>query len=316
MEGCNQTNIPILNTQEDPCIQGSLLTNCIFYGLAIEYLGTQNTASLAVILEYIVRSLVAANSDIVALEEENRDQQLLIEQLQVALEQSLVTLEVIQSQVEACCPTTTTTTTPITTSTTTSAPTTTTTTTSGPNAFSVTWVSPEQTFSCELPRITVYSSSNVISNNTRLFRNSNLTNELQDGTLYVQVLPFGEINNMRLGTYIEGSGLYALNGITSCDDPTTTATPFYTFNVDIIPKNDENLACSTYGSILVQMFSNVPTLVTGSIIYNDSSLTDPWSGYGLERWYAVEQNSSIFSIQVGRISDGNTGVILTGPNPC
>jgi hypothetical protein len=305
MEGCNQTNIPILNTQEDPCIQGSLLTNCIFYGLAIEYLGTQNTASLAVILEYIVRSLVAANSDIVALEEENRDQQLLIEQLQVALEQSLVTLEVIQSQVEACCPTTTTTTIPITTSTTTtdpfyyyvanqyacpdcnyvvgtnmiiktvtplsigdwvpraisgnifffnvlsssapfymatlvdaggasqscgcpgtttSAPTTTTTTTSGPNAFSVTWVSPEQTFSCELPRITVYSSSNVISNNTRLFRNSNLTNELQDGTLYVQVLPFGEINNMRLGTYIEGSGLYALNGITSCDDPNTTTT--------------------------------------------------------------------------------------------
>jgi hypothetical protein len=43
--------------------------------------------------------------------------------LQVALEQSLVTLEVIQSQVEACCPTTTTTTTtPITTSTTTTDP--------------------------------------------------------------------------------------------------------------------------------------------------------------------------------------------------
>jgi hypothetical protein len=111
-----------------------------------------------------------------------------------------------------------------TTTTTTGSGTTTSTTTSGPNSFSVTWISPEQTFSCELPRITVYSSSNVISNGTRLFRNSNLTNELQDGTLYVQVLPFGETSNMRSGTYVEGNGLYALNGITTCDAPTTTTT--------------------------------------------------------------------------------------------
>lgn len=125
MEACNQTNIPILNIQEGPCIQGSLLTDCIFYGLAIDYLGTQDNVSFSQTLGYIVTKLVTANLEITAIEEINRSQQLLIEQLQTSVAQNLIVLGNLQSQVEACCSTTTTTIAPTTTtSTTTAAPTT------------------------------------------------------------------------------------------------------------------------------------------------------------------------------------------------
>lgn len=301
MAACNQTDIPVLNIQEDPCIQGSLITSCIFYGLAIDYLGAQISSSFFDVLGLIVAKLEAGNIDATNLEEDNRAQALLIEALQNSIAESLVTLSEVQVLLDECCPeptttTSTTTVTPTTTTTTTTIPTSTTTTTiagtttttsGGVNSFSVTWVPMDQFWvlgGCELPRITVYSSSNQITNNTRLFRNSNLTDELQDGDLYVQVLPFGEINNIRSGLYVQGSGLYALNGITTCNAPTTTTTTIapitsYSFTVAASSTSDRNYSCSnpfTSGQQTLWASTYIPGDVQK--FYTDSNLTNSYIG--------------------------------------
>jgi hypothetical protein len=98
---------------------------------------------------------------------------------------------------------------------------------------------------------------------------------------------------------------------------TTTARQVYSFSVAFITKFSANQACGQYsGGSKTTMYSNVATLTTGSTLYNDSALTDPWSGGQFDYWYAVDNNGTISSIQVGDIANGTPGVILTGPTPC
>lgn len=167
MAACNQTDIPVLNIQEDPCIQGSLITSCIFYGLAIDYLGAQSSSSFFDVLGLIVAKLEAGNIDATNLEEDNRAQALLIEDLQNSIAESLATLSEIQVLLEQCCPE------PTTTSTTTVAPTTTSTTTTTvvpttTTSTTTTTTGPTQMFNVYL------SQSNTFSDNLEAF--SSLTN--------------------------------------------------------------------------------------------------------------------------------------------
>ena len=103
MAECNQTDIPVLNTQEDPCIQGSLTTSCVFYGLAISYLESQDTSSFYDTLGLIVAKLEAGNLSATSLEEDNRAQALLIESLQSDIANSLTILNNMQSLLDICC---------------------------------------------------------------------------------------------------------------------------------------------------------------------------------------------------------------------
>jgi hypothetical protein len=93
---------------------------------------------------------------------------------------------------------------------------------------------------------------------------------------------------------------------------TTTAAPVSSFQVNFVTSIDASAACITYsGGPITTMYSNVSTLVPGSVLYNDSALTDPWSGGGTQYWFAVNNNGTISSMQVGRVADGNTGIILS-----
>jgi hypothetical protein len=109
---------------------------------------------------------------------------------------------------------------------------------------------------------------------------------------------------------------------TSTTTSTTTAAPFYSFILNTVPRYIEfGLtgcdACSSYsGGPFVTMYSNVSTLTTGSIIYNDPGLTSPFSGAGTDAWYAIDNNGNISYTQIGRIADGNTGLIFNGPVSC
>lgn len=321
MAACNQTDIPVLNIQEDPCIQGSLITSCIFYGLAIDYLGAQSSSSFFDVLGLIVAKLEAGNIDATNLEEDNRAQALLIEDLQNSIAESLVTLSEVQVLLEQCCPeptTTTSTTTIAPTTTTTTIPTSTTTTTNGVgptinpnyssaacdtsggfqtvtlingtsicdpnvylssgfymlptqfyityqgysrlfakdsqsqfaypqgscidcststttttttpiNAFDV-WVTNFDTefwteIACEAPRVTVYSTSTSLTSGAKIFRNSNLTNEVDNNNIvYVQVYPFGSSNNIQGAYYLQATGLGPFSSFTTCNAPTSTTT--------------------------------------------------------------------------------------------
>ena len=103
---------------------------------------------------------------------------------------------------------------------------------------------------------------------------------------------------------------------TSTTTTTTTAAPVSSFQVNFAGRVDAPTACTSYvGGPITTMYSNVSTLVPGSILYNDSALTDPWSGGGTEYWFAVDNNGTISSMQVGRIADANTGIILS-ITPC
>ena len=103
---------------------------------------------------------------------------------------------------------------------------------------------------------------------------------------------------------------------TSTTTTTTTAAPASSFQVNYITRVDASTACTNYaGGPITTMYSYVSTLAPGAILYNDSALTDPFSGGGTEYWYAVDNNGTISSMQVGRIADGNTGVILS-ITPC
>lgn len=99
---------------------------------------------------------------------------------------------------------------------------------------------------------------------------------------------------------------------------TTTLGQVYSFSINYVGKiQGADYACTMYlAGPIITMYSNVATLVQGSILYNNPQLTDPFSGYGTEAWYALDNNGTICSTQIGRISDGNTGLILYTPIPC
>jgi len=101
---CNNTDTPVLNPQEGPCVQGSLLTDCIFYGKAIEIIGTQDTANLFTTIQSIVVSLGAESARLRDIEEVNRAQWLQIESLQSQMSSLQNTFEALQLAVDNCCP--------------------------------------------------------------------------------------------------------------------------------------------------------------------------------------------------------------------
>jgi len=214
---------------------------------------------------------------------------------------------------------------PITTTTSTSTAhpiTTTSTTTNLPYvySFNIIWVPSGQTFNCGIPITVVYSTSSSLTTGTRLYRNSNLTNELETGgEVWKQVAPLGQPNNFNGGTYIQGSGIYAFNAFTTCDVPTTTTTTtttqaVYSFYTNYSPNYGSALqACTNYpNGPFVDFYSTSSVLVAGSVLYNDPALTNPWSGVDYDGWFAINNNGTICSIQVARY----TGVILSTPNPC
>ncbi len=99
---------------------------------------------------------------------------------------------------------------------------------------------------------------------------------------------------------------------TSTTSTTTTAVIVSSFQVNFLTRVDSSTACTNYaGGPITTMYSNVSTLVPGSILYNDSALTDPWSGGNTEYWFAVDNNGVVSSIQVGNIANANTGIILS-----
>jgi peptidoglycan hydrolase CwlO-like protein len=85
MGTCSQTNIPILNQQEDPCNGIHTSTNCIFYPEAITYLFIDPNEDLTAIIQAMVLSLQSNNTRTTQLEEENAVQaaQILVLQGQV-----------------------------------------------------------------------------------------------------------------------------------------------------------------------------------------------------------------------------------------
>lgn len=95
---------PILNTQEELCVSGEASTSCIFYGKEQSYLGTEPEDSFYNMLNAMVGKLIVGNTQIVSLEEENRNQQDIIEALQVSISDSLVNLAATQVLLDACCP--------------------------------------------------------------------------------------------------------------------------------------------------------------------------------------------------------------------
>lgn len=110
-----------------------------------------------------------------------------------------------------------------TTTTTTATPiTTTTTTTISGYSYNIYWVPPGETFwglgGCAAPTLLVYSSSSSLTSGTRLFRQPNLTDELETGGQVCKLVgPLGQPNNVNIATYVQGSGIYAFNGFTTCD---------------------------------------------------------------------------------------------------
>lgn len=95
---------------------------------------------------------------------------------------------------------------------------------------------------------------------------------------------------------------------------TTTQTVVYSFNLNYIPRygDDGSLACALYSQgPFVTFYSNVATLVPGSVLYNDPQLTSPYSGAGTEAWFAGINNGTQSAMQIGSISYGNTGIILS-----
>ena len=71
MGTCSQTNIPILNQQEDPCSGVHTSTNCIFYPEAITYLFLEANEDLTAVIQAMVLSLQSNNTRTTQLEEEN-----------------------------------------------------------------------------------------------------------------------------------------------------------------------------------------------------------------------------------------------------
>lgn len=101
---------------------------------------------------------------------------------------------------------------------------------------------------------------------------------------------------------------------TSTTTTTTTQAVVYSFNLNYIPRYGDNgsLACALYSQgPFVTFYSNVATLVSGSVLYNDPQLTSPYSGTGTEAWFAGINNGTQSAMQIGSVTYGNTGIILS-----
>jgi len=103
-----------------------------------------------------------------------------------------------------------------------------------------------------------------------------------------------------------------------CPSPTPTKTPtptptpstsppvIYTWFYTLIPSTDSTLACLSTVSGFV-LYTDVPSLITGDILYTDPALTIPFTGVGL--WYRVERDciscSDNYAVQV----DGSGNIL-------
>lgn len=271
MAACNQTDIPVLNIQEDPCIQGSLITSCIFYGLAIDYLGAQSSSSFFDVLGLIVAKLEAGNIDATNLEEDNRAQALLIEALQNSIAESLVTLSEIQVLLEQCCPEPTTTTVA---PTTTTIPTSTTTTTngSGPTINANYSATPCDT-SGGFQTVTLINGTSICDPNVYLSSGFYML----PTQFYITYQGYSRLfakDSQSQFAYPQGSCIDCSTSTT-----TTTATNSYSYTVSASSSSDRNYTCSNpYTSGQQTLWAD--TYIPGDVqkFYTDSNLTNPYLG--------------------------------------
>lgn len=293
MAACNQTDIPVLNIQEDPCIHGSLVTSCIFYGLAIEYLGSQNTSSLLETIELIVAKLEEGNIEAENLEEANRAQALLIEDLQNIVAESLVTLSEVQVLLDECCPEPTTTIAPTTTTTTTISTSTTTTTSGTPTIwfgkFSETGNKFEVCFGGSWSSANVYTtiSSGPFAPGTPLYTNQSLTTLFPlNGVISINNFVYTIVNGYTVGA---GEPCSMTTTSTTTISPTTTTTSNPTagsymseFGVGVALYNVDGSQAGKYWTIgsNYSQFTNIPTgqsLGVGTALYFDVACTEQWN---------------------------------------
>lgn len=303
MAACNQTDIPVLNIQEDPCIQGSLSTNCIFYGLAIAYLGTQDSTNFADTLGYIVAKLEAGNNLATDLEEINRAQSLLIEDLQNIVAESLVTLSEVQVLLDQCCPE------PTTTSTTTAEPTTTTTSTTVSSVF--VHFGPTSAFACDQ---NYYNMSVILDGGSTSICDTN--------NIYANFTPYGVANttiyakqsesSLVRAFFVDASGTFATQtGIcASCPTTTTTTTlaPTTTTSTTIAPTT------TTTSTTAPTTTTTTTVAVPGSYILGTTGIS-PWD-IVLDSEGNV-YTSNVSSKSVSKITPDGTSTILgtTGEIP-
>lgn len=303
MAACNQTDIPVLNIQEDPCIQGSLITSCIFYGLAIDYLGAQSSSSFFDVLGLIVAKLEAGNIDATNLEEDNRAQALLIEALQNSIAESLVTLSEIQVLLEQCCPeptTTTSTTTIAPTTTTTTIPTSTTTTTNGVGPI----INPNySSAACDtsggFQTVTLINGTSICDPNVYLSSGFYML----PTQFYITYQGYSRLfakDSQSQFAYPQGSCIDCSTSTT-----TTTATNSYSYTVSASSSSDRNYTCSNpYTSGQQTLWAN--TYIPGDVqkFYTDSNLTNPYLG-NVNDYYAYMIGWPSGILYVGQMgSDG------------
>ncbi len=319
MAACNQTDIPVLNIQEDPCIQGSLSTNCIFYGLAIAYLGTQDSTNFADTLGHIVAKLEAGNNLATDLEEINRAQSLLIEELQESISESLITLSEIQVLLDECCPE------PTTTSTTTSVPTTSTTTiysttTTTPSStiwfgkFSNTNNKYEVCFGGNWSSANVYTtvSSGPFAPGTPLYTNQSLTTLWPtNGVMSINDVAYTIVNG-----YTVGAGEPCSSTTTSTTTVINqTAGSYVTeYGVGVALYNADGTEAGKYWTVgnNYSQFTNIPAgqyLGIGTTLYFDVACTQQWTFpliylvTGVTDQYNINPYTVIWKVENGVVTE-------------
>jgi hypothetical protein len=253
-------------------------------------LGTQDNTNFAGALGYVVAKLEAGNTLATDLEEVNRTQSLLIEELQNSVAESLVTLSEVQSLLDECCPEPTTTT-----STTTIAPTTTTTSTTAPT----TTTTPSSTFwigkfsdtgnAYEVCFVGSWNSANVYTTvssgpfapNTPLYANTTLT------TLW----PINGVMSINNVVYTIVNGYTVGNG-QPCSSTTTSTTTnminptLYSHIMDnpvgTALYNIDGPEAGKYWTIAYDysQYTHIPNgqfLGVGTTIYMDQQCTQQWT---------------------------------------
>jgi hypothetical protein len=99
-----------------------------------------------------------------------------------------------------------------------------------------------------------------------------------------------------------------------CPSPTPTKTPTPTPTPStsppviytLIPSTDSTLACLSTVSGFV-LYTDVPSLITGDILYTDPALTIPFTGVGL--WYRVERDCISCSDNYAAQIDGSGNIL-------
>lgn len=192
-----------------------------------------------------------------------------------------------------------------TTTTSTSSSTTSTTTTAIPYAYSynILWVPPGETFfgagGCAIPITVVYSNSFPLTSGTRLYRYSNLTDELESGgQVWKQIAPLGQPNNFNGATYVEGSGILAFNAFATCDATTTTTTS----------------TSSTSTTTSTTTVATAPLILTFNIANDGDSLTLPFNGSPSNTVYWGDGSSSLSDTHTYATA-GDYDVTIYGTSP-